>query len=89
MKASTIFTMAAAALIAAAPIAGAGAQAPKKGGTLTYTYQPEPTALSTLATTAVPVALAATKIYDGLLEYAGPGLDPKPGCRPAVMRSRS
>ena len=79
MKASTIFTMAAAALIAATPIAGANAQTPKKGGTLTYTYQPEPTAISTLATTAVPVALVATKIYDGLLEYAGPGLDPKPG----------
>ena len=30
------------------------AQAQKRGGTLTYTYHPEPTAMSTIATTAVP-----------------------------------
>jgi peptide/nickel transport system substrate-binding protein len=52
---------------------------PKMGGTLTYTYHPEPTALSTIATTAVPVALISTKIYESLLEYEGAGLTPKPG----------
>ena len=55
------------------------AQAQKKGGTLTYTYQPEPTALSTISTTAVPVSLIATKIYESLLEYEGPGMKPVPG----------
>ena len=52
---------------------------PRRGGTLTYTYHPEPTALSTIATTAVPVALISTKIFESLLEYEGPGLTPKPG----------
>ncbi len=52
---------------------------PKHGGTLTYSYNPEPTALSTIATTAVPVALASTKIFESLLEYAGPSLEPRPG----------
>jgi peptide/nickel transport system substrate-binding protein len=51
----------------------------KKGGTLTYTFQPEPTALSTIATTAVPVAIASTKIFESLLEYSGKELTPKPG----------
>ena len=55
------------------------AQQPKRGGTLTYSYHPEPTALSTIATTAVPVALASTKIFDSLLEYEGPALEPRPG----------
>ncbi|MGO8868309.1 MAG: ABC transporter substrate-binding protein [Alphaproteobacteria bacterium] len=50
-----------------------------KGGTLTYSFTPEPTALSTIATTAVPTALASTKIFESLLTYAGPALDPKPG----------
>src|SRR5438105_14386385 len=52
---------------------------PKRGGTLTYSYHPEPTALSTIATTAVPVALASTKIFESLLEYEGPSLEPQPG----------
>lgn len=55
------------------------AQEPKRGGTLTYTYHPEPTALSTIATTAVPVAIASSKIFESLLEYEGPALTPKPG----------
>lgn len=55
------------------------ALAQKKGGTLTYTFHPEPTAISTIATTAVPVALIATKIYESLLEYEGPGMKPLPG----------
>src|SRR5438128_1907279 len=55
------------------------AQAQKKGGTLTYTYHPEPTAMSTISTTAVPVSLIATKIYESLLEYEGPGMKPVPG----------
>lgn len=60
------------------PATPASAQ-PKRGGTLTYTYHPEPTALSTIATTAVPVSLIATKIYESLLEYEGPGMTPRPG----------
>ena len=55
------------------------AHAQKKGGTLTYTYQPEPTALSTISTTAVPVALISSKIYESLLEYEGAGMKPVPG----------
>ncbi len=51
----------------------------KKGGTLSYSFQPEPTALSTIATTAVTVPIPATKIFESLLEYAGPDLKPKPG----------
>ncbi len=51
----------------------------KKGGTLTYTFQPEPPALSTIATTAVPVAIASTKIFESLLEYTGKELKPEPG----------
>ena len=52
---------------------------PKRGGTLTYTFHPEPTALSTIATSAVPVAIISTKIFESLLEYEGAGLKPKPG----------
>lgn len=51
----------------------------KRGGTLTYTYAAEPVALSTLKTTSVPVAIIATKIYEGLLKYGGPQLTPEPG----------
>jgi len=57
----------------------APALAQKKGGSLTYTYHPEPTAMSTIATTAVPVYLISTKIYESLLEYEGAGLKPMPG----------
>ena len=67
------------ALAAAAP---AQAQAPgqcgKTGGTLTYVYHPEPTALSTIATSAVPVAIISTKIYESLLSYDGAAMTPKP-----------
>ena len=66
---------AAAALIAAS----AHAAEPKRGGTLAFSYQPEPSALSTIATTAVPTALVATKIFESLLEYEGAGLKPKAG----------
>ena len=55
------------------------AHAQKRGGTLTYVYHPEPTALSTIATSAVPVAIISTKIYESLLSYEGAGLTPKPG----------
>jgi len=73
---SITLAVAAIALLATAPTQAAE---PKRGGTLTYAYHPEPTALSTLATTAVPVAIASTKIYESLLEYEGAGLNPKPG----------
>ena len=72
-----LFTSAGFAALAVA-IAGQAAE-PRRGGTLTYAYHPEPTALSTIATTAVPVAIASTKIFDSLLEYEGPGLEPRPG----------
>lgn len=52
---------------------------PKTGGTLTYAYSQEPSALTTIATTAVPVSIIATKIFESLLDYDGPALDPKPG----------
>jgi peptide/nickel transport system substrate-binding protein len=52
---------------------------PKRGGTLTYTSNAEPSALSTIVTTAVPVALASTKIFESLLEYEGASLEPRPG----------
>jgi len=69
----------AATLLAAAAGFPAGAAEPKRGGTLTYTFHPEPTSLSTIATTAVPVALISTKIFESLLEYEGPELKPVAG----------
>ena len=71
---SRAFAIAVIALGAALPAA-----AQKKGGTLTYTFHPEPTAMSTISTTAVPVSLVASKIYESLLEYEGPGMKPLPG----------
>jgi peptide/nickel transport system substrate-binding protein len=79
MHARHVLGLGAFAVAMAAALGTAAAQQPKRGGTLTYTYHPEPTALSTIATTAVPVALASTKIYESLLEYDGAGLTPKPG----------
>jgi peptide/nickel transport system substrate-binding protein len=68
------------AAMAMTALAGtAAAQCPKTGGTLTYLYHPEPTALSTVATSAVPVAIVATKIYESLLNYEGAAMTPKPG----------
>ncbi len=68
-----------AVLASVATVLAAQASEPRRGGTLTYTYHPEPTALSTIATSAVPVAIISTKIFESLLEYEGPGLTPKPG----------
>jgi peptide/nickel transport system substrate-binding protein len=59
--------------------AASPAAAQKKGGSLAFSYQPEPSALSTIATTAVPTALVSTKIFESLLEYKGPELTPQPG----------
>jgi peptide/nickel transport system substrate-binding protein len=64
--------------LAMAAVVSAAAE-PKRGGTLTFSYHPEPSALSTIATTAVPVALISTKIFESLLEYKGPELTPVPG----------
>ncbi len=72
-------SLAIAASIVALTLGGGAHAEVKKGGTLTYSYQPEPTAMSTIATTAVPVSIISTKIYESLLEYDGPGMDPKPG----------
>jgi peptide/nickel transport system substrate-binding protein len=67
------------ALAAAAPAQAQGpGQCGKTGGTLTYVYHPEPTALSTIATSAVPVAIISTKIYESLLSYDGAAMTPKP-----------
>jgi peptide/nickel transport system substrate-binding protein len=68
-----------AASFALASLSAASAQqCGKTGGTLTYVYHPEPTALSTIATSAVPVAIISTKIYESLLSYEGAALTPKP-----------
>ena len=57
-----------AASFALASLSAANAQqCGKTGGTLTYVYHPEPTALSTIATSAVPVAIISTKMYESLL----------------------
>jgi peptide/nickel transport system substrate-binding protein len=77
MNRKQVLRIAAAALLSGAIASQANAQ--KKGGTLTYTYHPEPTAMSTIATTAVPVSLISSKIYESLLEYEGPGMKPLPG----------
>lgn len=52
---------------------------PQMGGTLAYSFQPEPPALSTIITTAVPTAIASTKIFESLLEWKGAKLTPQPG----------
>lgn len=78
MKTPRFLALALAALFAATAFP-ALAETPRQGGTLTYTYHPEPTALSTVATSAVPTALIATKIFESLLEYDGPGMTPMPG----------
>ena len=77
---------AAAAMFLGAAVTDATAQ--KKGGTLTFSYQPEPSALSTIATTAVPTALVSTKIFESLLEYKGPELTPVPGLAESWTMSR-
>ncbi|MEO7743393.1 MAG: ABC transporter substrate-binding protein [Usitatibacter sp.] len=74
---SIVTTTTAAAVLLCAATLPAGAQ--KKGGTLSFSYQPEPSALSTIATTAMPTALVSTKIFESLLEYKGPELTPQPG----------
>ncbi|MBM3522673.1 MAG: hypothetical protein FJX57_06925, partial [Alphaproteobacteria bacterium] len=63
------------------------AQTPVRGGSLTYTYHPEPTTLSTISTTAVPVALIATKIYESLLQWEGAEMKPVPGLAESWTRS--
>ena len=76
LKLAAVLTLSAATALTSL---SAAAQEPKRGGTLTYTFHPEPTALSTIATSAVPVAIISTKIFESLLEYEGPQLTPKPG----------
>jgi peptide/nickel transport system substrate-binding protein len=55
------------------------AKTPVKGGTLIYSFHPEPSALSTISTTAVPVAIISTKIYESLLSWKGAEMTPEPG----------
>ncbi len=78
MTSARFLGLAMAALLAGTAVT-ALADEPRRGGTLTYTYHPEPTALSTVATTAVPTALISTKIYEGLIEYEGAAMTPVPG----------
>ena len=59
----------------------ASAQDPKRGGTLTMVLGSEPTAMSTIASTALAVAVVHAKIFDSLLEYTGPELDRSAGPR--------
>ena len=75
------FTVCSAALIGAAALAfnPAYAQQPKRGGTLTMVLGTEPTALSTIASTALAVAVVHPKVFDSLLEYTGAELTPRPG----------
>ncbi|MET3794223.1 ABC transporter substrate-binding protein [Aquamicrobium terrae] len=81
MRATTIKSV-----LLAAPVAlviGTAAQAqescPKSGGTLTYAYSQEPSALTTIVTSAVPVSIISTKMFESLLNYEGGALEPKPG----------
>lgn len=75
----TIRSFARLAVFAAVLAAALPSVAQKQGGTLTYVFHPEPTAMSTISTTAVPVSIIASKIYESLLEYEGPGMKPLPG----------
>jgi peptide/nickel transport system substrate-binding protein len=59
------------------PAAKTPAAAPRAGGTLTLSFHPEPSALTTIATTAVPTALVASKIFESLLAYEA-GMKPAP-----------
>lgn len=79
MRSTTTIAIAACASFALGAGAASAQSCPKKGGTLTYVYSLEPTALSTIATSAVPVAIISTKIYESLLTYEGAGITPKPG----------
>ena len=59
-----------AGLSAAALMGGrAGAQAPKKGGTLTFLQNAEPTSLISLTTVGTPSLTNCAKTTEGLLEY--------------------
>ncbi|GAB5373922.1 MAG: ABC transporter substrate-binding protein [Acuticoccus sp.] len=80
MRLLTSLSVIAAAMASSALVsAQADEVCPQRGGTLTYTFATDPVALSTIQTTSVPVAIVATKIYEGLLTYDGPQLDPAPG----------
>ncbi len=65
-----------ATVMALLPVQAAG---PKKGGTLTMIQFTNPSALSTIGTTAAPTSIVASKIFDSLLEYEGPTMKPVPG----------
>jgi len=62
---------------AQAPAARTPSATPRAGGTLSLSYHPEPSALTTIATTAVPTALVASKIFESLLAYEA-GMKPMP-----------
>ncbi len=62
-----------------ASVAGAFAQEPRRGGTLTAIVQPEPVTLTAAVNTAAPTQFVAGNVFDGLVEY---DLDLKP--KPAL-----
>ncbi len=57
----------------------AQAQTPKRGGTLTMLQFTNPSALSTIGTTAAPTAIVNSKIFESLLTYEGAEMKPMPG----------
>ncbi len=64
-------------LLSALPAPAPAQVTPKSGGTLTLSFHPEPVALTTIATTAVPTALVSSKIFESLLAYEW-GMKPVP-----------
>ncbi len=58
-----------AALSLAAAASPAGAQAPRRGGTLTMLVQPEPPALTGAFSTVGSIQAVSPKMFDGLVTY--------------------
>ena len=55
------------------------ADSPKQGGTLTMLQFTNPSALSTIGTTAAATAIVNSKIFESLLEHEGADMKPVPG----------
>jgi ABC-type transport system substrate-binding protein len=70
----------------AAQAPAAGAQAPRRGGTMTIVLQPEPPTLMLGLTQAAPTQVAGSKIYQGLLTYDF-DLNPLPSLATSWTRS--
>ena len=70
----TLFSLVA-GLIAGLPLGLHAQGTPQKGGTLVMVVQPEPPTLASYQSTSGPVGQVATKVFDGLLEYAAAPAD--------------